>query len=30
MSKLVLWNLTSLDGYFESGKSWELDGTRLP
>jgi dihydrofolate reductase len=25
MSKLIMWNLMSLDGYFEGGKSWELD-----
>ena len=25
MSKLIMWNLLSVDGYFEGGKSWELD-----
>jgi len=25
MSKLIMWNFLSLDGYFEGGKSWELD-----
>lgn len=25
MSKLIMWNLLSLDGYFEGGKSWDLD-----
>ena len=24
MSKLIMWNLLSLDGYFEGVKSWEL------
>ena len=25
MSKLILWNLISLDGFFDGAKSWELD-----
>jgi dihydrofolate reductase len=25
MSKLILWNLMTLDGYFEGVKSWQLD-----
>lgn len=25
MRKLVMWNLLTLDGYFEGAKSWELD-----
>jgi dihydrofolate reductase len=25
MRKLVMWNLVTLDGYFEGTKSWELD-----
>jgi dihydrofolate reductase len=25
MSKLIMWNLLTLDGYFEGAKSWELD-----
>jgi hypothetical protein len=25
MSKLILWNLMTLDGYFEGIKSWQLD-----
>ena len=25
MSKLIMWNLISLDGYFEGEKNWELD-----
>jgi dihydrofolate reductase len=25
MRKLIMWNLVSLDGYFEGTKSWELD-----
>lgn len=25
MRKLIMWNLLTLDGYFEGAKSWELD-----
>lgn len=25
MSKLIMWNLVTLDGYFEGAKSWDLD-----
>ena len=25
MSKLIMWNLISLDGYFEGEKNWDLD-----
>jgi dihydrofolate reductase len=25
MTKLIMWNLLSLDGYFEGAKSWDLD-----
>jgi hypothetical protein len=25
MSRLIMWNLLSLDGFFQGGKSWELD-----
>jgi dihydrofolate reductase len=25
MSKLIMWNLLTLDGFFEGGKSWDLD-----
>jgi dihydrofolate reductase len=25
MGKLIMWNLLTLDGYFEGAKSWELD-----
>jgi dihydrofolate reductase len=25
MSKLIMWNLITLDGFFEGAKSWELD-----
>lgn len=25
MSKLIMWNLLTLDGFFEGAKSWELD-----
>ncbi len=25
MSKLIVWNLVSLDGYFEGSKPWDLD-----
>ncbi|HEX6956575.1 MAG TPA: dihydrofolate reductase family protein [Ferrovibrio sp.] len=25
MRKLIVWNLVSLDGYFEGGKGWDLD-----
>ena len=25
MSKLIQWNVISLDGFFEGAKSWELD-----
>lgn len=25
MRKLIMWNLITLDGYFEGAKSWELD-----
>lgn len=28
MSKLILWNVMTLDGYFEGAKSWELDWHR--
>lgn len=24
MSKLIMWNLVTLDGFFEGGKSWDL------
>src|SRR3989442_2039460 len=25
MTKLIMWNLISLDGFFEGGKNWDLD-----
>ena len=25
MRKLIMWNMVTLDGYFEGAKSWELD-----
>jgi hypothetical protein len=25
MSRLIMWNLVTLDGYFEGAKSWDLD-----
>ena len=25
MSKLIMWNLVTLDGFFEGAKSWDLD-----
>jgi dihydrofolate reductase len=25
MRKLIMWNLLTVDGYFEGAKSWELD-----
>ena len=25
MGKLIMWNLVTLDGFFEGPKSWELD-----
>lgn len=25
MAKLIVWNLVSVDGYFEGGKKWDLD-----
>ena len=24
MSKLIMWNIITLDGYFEGEKNWEL------
>ena len=24
MSKIIMWNITTLDGYFEGVKNWEL------
>jgi dihydrofolate reductase len=29
MSKLIMWNLMTLDGFFEGGKSWDLDFHQL-
>jgi hypothetical protein len=25
MRKLIMWNLVTLDGFFEGPKSWEID-----
>jgi len=25
MGKLIMWNLVTLDGFFEGAKSWDLD-----
>ena len=29
MSKLIMWNLMTLDGFFEGAKSWDLDFHQL-
>ena len=30
MGKVVVWNLMTLDGYFEGAAPWDLAFTRLP
>jgi len=29
MSKLIMWNLLTLDGFFEGAKSWDLEWHHL-